>query len=584
MVAGIVILSILVLGALGFLAYLVLQLHKNKKEVVVRSSAMFVPVLVVLSVASNGATVALIILGVLLVGVLGVDAFFFMKLKKMKAERLANEPVNAPIEEVKEVANPVVEEVEEEEEVVITKDESGNIFQIRYVKSHTAKLIQAPDESKKYYEELKNYVLSYKNTSSRISWNYDSINSGRNPVLKFVVRGKTLCVYLPLNADDYADSKYKVEKVESKKYSDVPCLYRIKNDRRCEYAKDLIKVVMDNLGLEKGEEQHESYANLPYEDNEALVAKGLVKELKIQVNKPEEPVILETKVDSEGDEIVTTKDSSGNIFQIRYVKSFTAKLSQSEDIVKDYYTILKNYALSYKDANSRISWNFDSINVGRDQALKFVIRGKTLCLYYALNADDYADSKYKVEKVESKKYSDVPCLFRIKNDRRCELAKELIDEVMKKLNVEQGEVPSEDYHLPFEDTKVLLEKGLIKEVKTKVNQPVEEHHESISVEEADQRMSDDIAESKIEEDKTSKKHEGKKGIINIDTIGEHFSDGEVVDLEALWAKKLVPSSVGYVKVLARGTLNKRLNVNLQDYSIQAVKMILLKGGTVKKAK
>ena len=218
-------------------------------------------------------------------------------------------------------------------------------------------------------------------------------------------------------------------------------LYRIKNDRRLDYAKELIDVVAQNLGLEKGEEQHESYANLPYEDNKSLIAKGLVKELKIQVNKPEEPVVLESHVNAEGDEILTTKDSSGNIFEIRYIKSFTAKLSQSEDLVKDYYTELKNYALSYKKANSRVSWHFDSINIGREQVIKFSIRGKTLCLYYALNPDDYADSKYKVEKVESKKYSDVPCLYRIKNERRFEYAKELIDEVMKKNGVEQGDIP-----------------------------------------------------------------------------------------------------------------------------------------------
>ena len=121
-------------------------------------------------------------------------------------------------------------------------------------------------------------------------------------------------------------------------------------------------------------------------------------------------------------------------------------------------------------------------------------------------------------------------------------------------------------------------------MKTKVNKPEEVVLESVSVTEVDQKMSDEVAEAKIIEDTTSKKHEGKKGIINIDTIGDNFSNGDVVDIEALWKKKLIPSNVGYVKVLARGSLNKRLTVDLQDYSIQAVKMILLSGGNVKKAK
>ena len=469
------------------------------------------------------------------------------------------------------------------DEIVIERDAKGNIFEIRFVKSFTAKLIQSPEETKKYYEELKNYVLSYKKTTSRISWHYDSINSGRNFVLKFAIRGKTLCLYYPLNADNYIDTKYKVEKVESKKFEDVPCLYRIKNDRRLGSAKDLIDTVMANLGLTKGEEQHEVYSNLPYEENKPLIARGLIKELKVQVNKTAE-VVLETKTNADGDEIVTTRDNKGNIFEIRYIKSFTAKLSQSSDEVKDYYTELKNYALSYKKANSRVSWHYDSINVGRNQVIKFSIRGKTLCLYYALDADQYLDSKYKVEKVESKKYIDVPCLYRIKNDRRRDYAKDLIDVVMNNVPTEKGKESNEDYRIPFEETKALLAKGLIKEVKTKVNKVVEEAHEAISVQEADIRMSDEVAESKIEEDTTSKKHIGKKGIINIDTIGDNFSNGDIVDIEALWKKKLIPSNVGYVKVLARGSLDKKLTVNLQDYSIQAVKMILLSGGNVKKTK
>ena len=474
----------------------------------------------------------------------------------------------------------------EDEEVETISDEKGNIFQIRYIKSFTAKLIQSLEETKKYYEELKNEVLSYKKTNSRVSWHYDAINSGREYVLKFAIRGKTLCVYLPLNPEEL-EEKYKVERTESKKFEDVPCLYRIKNDRRCEYAKELIAMVASNLGLEKGEEQHEVYSNLPYEPNKPLVARGLIKEQKVQVNKPAEQQVLETKVSSDGDEIVVTKDEKGNIFEIRYIKSFTAKLSQSEKDVKDYYTILKNYALSYKDAHSRVSWHYDAINVGRDYVIKFAIRGKTLCVYFALDASKL-DEKYKVEEAKGKKFEEVPVLYRIKNDRRCEYAKELIDEVMKKVGVDQGEVPTENYSIPHESNKVLLAKGLIKELKTAVKKKEIHHIEhlvtSISVEEADKLMSDEDAEVMIEVDKSSKTHVGKKAIVNIDELEANFNNGDKVTLETLQEKKLVAKDVGRVKLLARGQLDKKLDVHLQEYSLQAVKMILLVGGKVQKAK
>ena len=474
---------------------------------------------------------------------------------------------------------------QEEEEVETVTDEKGNIFQIRYIKSFTAKLIQSPEETKKYYEELKNEVLSYKNTHSRISWHFDSVNSGRNYVLRFAVRGKTLCVYFPLNADDYVDSKYKVEKAESKRYEDVPCLYRIKNDRRLGYAKELIAVVANNLGLEKGEEQHEVYSNLPYEPNKPLVARGLIKEQKIQVNKPATaPVVLETKTNSDGDEVVVTKDASGNIFEIRYIKSFTAKLSQSEDVTKDYYTVLKNYVLSYKGTHSRVSWHYDAINVGRDYVLKFTIRGKTLCVYYALDASKVGE-KYKVEEAKGRKFEDVPVLYRIKNDRRCEYAKELIDLLMSEKGLTKGEEQNEDYRIPTESTKALLAKGLIKEVKSKVqDKKIIEHYESISVSKADEVMSDDKAEASVEEVEVNKHKEGSKEIINIDTLSEHYNNGDEVTLDSLIEKKLVPSKCGHVKVLARGELNKKLHVVANEYSLQAIKMIVLMGGSVKKVK
>ena len=75
---------------------------------------------------------------------------------------------------------------------------------------------------------------------------------------------------------------------------------------------------------------------------------------------------------------------------------------------------------------------------------------------------------------------------------------------------------------------------------------------------------------------------GKKGIINVDVLSKNFADGDTVTIDALKAKKLIPNTIGQVKLLARGKLDKKLNVQLQDYSIEAVKMIILTGGTVKK--
>ena len=105
---------------------------------------------------------------------------------------------------------------------------------------------------------------------------------------------------------------------------------------------------------------------------------------------------------------------------------------------------------------------------------------------------------------------------------------------------------------------------------------------SVTAEEASEEMTDEVAATFVKVDESGKVHTGKKGIVNVDVLSANFNDGDVVTVEALLEKGLIPASVSRVKLLAKGTLNKKLNVALQDYSLEAVKMIVLVGGTVKK--
>ena len=71
----------------------------------------------------------------------------------------------------------------------------------------------------------------------------------------------------------------------------------------------------------------------------------------------------------------------------------------------------------------------------------------------------------------------------------------------------------------------------------------------------------------------------RQTIVNIDTLGEYFLDGEHVSIEEM--RERIPffdKKATAVKVLARGVLNKTLEVEADDFSLAAVKMILLLGG------
>ena len=147
---------------------------------------------------------------------------------------------------------------------------------------------------------------------------------------------------------------------------------------------------------------------------------------------------------------------------LRFDKSFSAKMSQADEAAKSFYAVLKNRALSYKKANARLSWNYESINVHRTKLLRLAVKGKTLCLYLALDPEKL-DHKYKVEKAKAAKFAETPCLYRIVNSRRCAYGKELIDVLMQKFGIDMGKEKNQKYDFPYKSTEQLLKEGLIKD-------------------------------------------------------------------------------------------------------------------------
>lgn len=143
-------------------------------------------------------------------------------------------------------------------------------------KSFSAQLIQSSDDVKVWYFELKNCILCYEKTKVRMHWNNEKFYIGRNNVASLTLRGKQLCLYLALNADDYSDN-FPVKSSTSEVYRETtPCLFRIRNTKSVQKAKELISLMMADYGVMYVRTNHSIYA-LPYEDNDALVARGLAR-------------------------------------------------------------------------------------------------------------------------------------------------------------------------------------------------------------------------------------------------------------------------------------------------------------------
>lgn len=160
-----------------------------------------------------------------------------------------------------------------------------------------------------------------------------------------------------------------------------------------------------------------------------------------------------------------TVESVENIAYVTYKKSYTARLIQAEETLKNNYVIIKQELLAYKKVKARTSWNAETFSAGRIQCAKLTVRGKTLWLNLNLAPNNYVDSKYSiVDCSNKKKFAEVPVAVKIRSNRSVKYALDLIRDTMSGLNIIRTDKQQEVITLPYEDTESLIKKGFIKEI------------------------------------------------------------------------------------------------------------------------
>ena len=155
---------------------------------------------------------------------------------------------------------------------------------------------------------------------------------------------------------------------------------------------------------------------------------------------------------------------------MRYNRSFIARIIQGTSEQKQYYGDIKHALLSYKKVNSNIAWGAERFNKGRETIARLKIRGKTLCLYLALDPNEYKTSVYHHADVsDNKSMNGTPMMVKIKSGLGVRKAVRLIDEMLAKREGVKREIPERDYAAmyPYETIDELIEDGLIKDVSKK---------------------------------------------------------------------------------------------------------------------
>ena len=106
------------------------------------------------------------------------------------------------------------------------------------------------------YDDVDAYIATYDPIRVVEGKKYRTYKSGRHPILKMAIRGKTLSAYLALDPKEYADSKYVfTDESESTAFENYPMRLRLSSDRQARWTKELVDAVAEKNGIAKKEEQ-----------------------------------------------------------------------------------------------------------------------------------------------------------------------------------------------------------------------------------------------------------------------------------------------------------------------------------------
>ena len=204
---------------------------------------------------------------------------------KQAPEDIPEESEQAP--EESESAPAEIEPQESEDEKLLSAFKSAKGLKLS--RSFTAKLILASFESKEYFAQLSNALLAHKKVKCRIGWNDAVFNRGRTKIAKMTVRGKTLWLFLPLEAEKQEEKYRCVDQSDKVKYQAVPCGMKIKSGRGVKRALELIQKVAEQNGLSPAPPARLfAAAEYPEDSVKNLIARDLIRVYPKQKKLPEE--------------------------------------------------------------------------------------------------------------------------------------------------------------------------------------------------------------------------------------------------------------------------------------------------------
>ena len=325
-------------------------------------------------------------------------------------------------------------------------------------------------------------------------------------------------------------------------------------------------------------------------------------------------------------------------YYVRYTLGFEVRLSQADPETKERFVSFADEACSYQGLKIKKSFKQQRIYKGRETLALVFFKGKKVCVAFALNPEDYVNTKYRGQDMSDvKRFEKTPYLLKLSSARKLTYAIELLAAVAERFGLRRGQDYRGEYNLDPLGRDESFDKGLISmrvlgEVTSEpdgeklvvslfakpdrlitVEQTVltgsengeedrNEIFETVAVTAAEPVAAQESYEPEEERpsaensaigtivslagEKSARQRKRLKPcgtnceIISTGILNANFSSGDTITVRQLVEKGLVPPAVTYFKVLFGGEITKSFSVIANDFSNEAA-AILAAGGTVR---
>ena len=182
------------------------------------------------------------------------DAFAEKEKALEERERLLAEKEAASVEEEAaslEEEETAAEEAEVEQEAP-DAEEGRNPFGNLRSRTFAEKRDALSDVMRARYDTVDAHIATFDPIRVVEGKKYRTYKSGRHPILKMAIRGKTLSAYLALDPKEYENTKYVfTDESESAAFEKYPMRLRLSSDRQARWTKELVDAVAEKKGIAK---------------------------------------------------------------------------------------------------------------------------------------------------------------------------------------------------------------------------------------------------------------------------------------------------------------------------------------------